>query len=104
MDHIIPLEKAPSIIEAEKIIQRLVETGEISWTKHCKQRMQERGITTQQIINCLLKGKITEAPFFSYENGGGYEMSMERIVAGEWLKVVFCLKLSQRILIITAIN
>src|SRR5687768_6156176 len=104
MNNIVPIEKIPTLYEAEKIIKQLVEIGEISWTKHCKIRMQERGITTQQIINCLIKGSITELPFFSHENGGGYEMSIERLVAGEWLKVVICLKLSQKILVITAIN
>jgi len=104
MTNIVPLERVPSNVEAERIIKKLVELGEISWTKHCKERMKQRDITIQQIINCLTRGTITESPFFTYKNGGGYEMCVERIVAGEWLKVVICLKLTQKMLVITAIN
>lgn len=68
------------------------------------ERMQQRGITTPQILNCLLKGKVTELPFLVNENGGGYETRVEKGTAGEWLRVVVCLKFDQRLLIVTAIN
>ena len=78
MNNIIPLKKTPSIPEAEQIIKELATQGKISWSNHCKQRMKERGITTPQIINCLLKGKVIEPPFYSHQNGGGYETCMEK--------------------------
>lgn len=66
--------------------------------------MRQRGITTPQILNCLLKGKVTEPPFLVNENGGGYEARVEKGTAGEWLRVVVCMKVDQRLLIVTAIN
>ncbi len=104
MSNIIPFPKVPSSSEAEKIIKQLVTQGKFSWSEHCKQRMKERKITTPEIINCLLKGRITETPFFSHANGGGYETRMEKGTAGDWLRVVVCLKLSQKLLVITVIN
>jgi len=104
MDHIVNIHKIPSPQEAEKIIRTLAQKGEISWSGHCKERMRQRGITTPQILNCLLKGKVTEPPFLVYENGGGYETRIEKGTAGEWLRVVVCMKFDQRLLIVTAIN
>ena len=77
---------------------------EISWSRHCIERMRQRGITTPQILNCLLKGKVTEPPFLVNENGGGYETRIEKGTAGEWLRVVVCVKFDQRLLIVTAIK
>lgn len=66
--------------------------------------MQEREITMPQIINCLLKGKVTEAPFLANENGGGFQASVEKGTAGDWVKVVVCMRFDQNLLIITAIT
>lgn len=60
MDNIVPLHQIPSKLEAEKIIKALTKKGKISWSTHCKERMEQRGITTPQIINCLMKGTVTE--------------------------------------------
>lgn len=104
MENVILFQKSPNATEAEKIIQELVQKGAISWSRHCKERMRERGITIQQVTNCLSKGRVTETPFLSQENGGGYETRMEKITAGEWLRVAVCIKFTQRLLIITAIK
>lgn len=104
MSNIIPLTKIPSISEAEEIIRKLANQGEISWSKHAKERMLERDVTMPQILNCLLKGRVTEPPFFSPENGGGYETRVEKGTAGDWLRVVVCLKLAQNLLVVTVVN
>lgn len=104
MENIVPLLQVPSKVQAEKIIKELTARGEITWSVHCKERMKQRDITMPQIINCLLKGTVTEIPFYSHENGGGYETRVEKGTAGEWLRVVVCLKFSQKLLIVTAIN
>ena len=103
-NNVVPLSRVPSVPEAEKIIRHLVKEGKISFSKHARQRMRQREVTTPQILNCLSKGRITEPPFFSYENGGGYETRVERGTAGDWLRVVVCLKLSQNLLIISVID
>ncbi len=104
MSNVIDFQKAPSCLEAEEIIRKLVAKGQLSLSRHCKDRMQERGITYQQIINCLSKGKVVDIPFLTNEKGGGYQTSVERAVAGDNLRVVVCMKFSQRVLVITAIK
>lgn len=104
MNTIVPFHKAPTRFEAEEIIRKWEKEGKISSSKHCKERMKEREITIQQVMTCLAKGKVTEDPFFAQERGGGYETTVERIVAGDHLRIGVCLKLSQRLLVITAIK
>jgi hypothetical protein len=86
------------------MIRELAKQGDISWTKHSKERMLERGVAMPEIINSLLKGKVTELPFYSHTNGGGYETSVEKGTAGAWLKVVVCVKLVRKFLVITVIK
>ena len=98
---IVPQNKPPTRAEAEAIVRNLTTSGAVSWSKHSKDRMKERDITIPQILNCLAKGKITEDPVFTYTNGGGYETAVEKNTAGRWLKVVVCIKLSEKLLIVT---
>lgn len=104
MNNIISLQKTPSSKEAEEIIRKLVADGSISLSSHCRIRMKERDITMQQVMICLSKGRVTENPFLSHINGGGYETTVERTAAGDHLRVGVCLKFSQRALVITAIK
>jgi len=62
---------------------------------------KERDITIQQVLHCLLKGKVSEEPHISYINEGGYETAIEKQTAGVWLRVVVCIKFTERLLIIT---
>jgi hypothetical protein len=98
---VVPFNKTPTCFEAETIIKKLASSGAIIWSNHCKKRMEERSITMPQILNCLLKGKVTEEPFLNHANGSGYETAVEKITAGEKLKVVVCIKLSEKLLIVT---
>lgn len=104
MNNIVPLQKTPSRSEAEKIIRKFVADGKISLSGHCKMRMKERDITIQQVMTCLSKGRVTDDPFLTHVNGGGYETTVERRVAGDDLRIGVCLKFTQRLLIITAIK
>jgi hypothetical protein len=103
-NNVVPLHKVPSKTEAQRIIRKLAEEGKIEWSSHFKKRLNLRKITTLQVLNCLLAGQVTEAPFFSHRNGGGYETCVEKGCAGNWLKVVVCLKLEQNLLVMTVIN
>lgn len=98
---IVQLHKTPTRSEAASIIKELVSRGSIYWSKHSKERMEQRGITMPQILNCLSKGRVVEEPFLSHINGGGYETAVEKGTAGEWLRVVVCIKLSEKLLIVT---
>lgn len=101
---IVSPERVPSCKEAELMIRVLLDKGAVVLAWHCKKRMKERDISMAQIINCLAKGRVTENPFRIYENGGGYETRVEKITAGEWLRVAVCLRFNQTLLVITAIN
>jgi hypothetical protein len=104
MSNVVDFQKAPTCLEAEDIIRKLVAKGKFSLSKHCKDRMQERGITLQQVIACLSKGKVVDNPFLTNDKGGGYQTTVERTVAGDNLRIVVCMKFSQRILVITVIK
>lgn len=93
----------PTKQKAQSKIRELVERGCIRWSKQAKERMQQREVTMPQIINCLLKGSITELTY-SYRAGGGYEARIERVTAGDMLRVVVCLKWNEELLIITVIT
>lgn len=103
---IVPLHKIPSKKEAEKIIRELTEKNKVLLSKHCKKRMRERGINIIQIINCLTKEKVTENPILANKRGksSGYEITVERLTAGDFLKVVVCLRFSQTALVVTAMK
>lgn len=101
---IVPLHKIPTKQEAENIIKQLALAGKISHSTHCKERMKERDITMPQVLNCLLKGKITEGPILSNRSNSGYEVCVEKVSAGDWLKVVVCIKFTERLLLITVIR
>ncbi len=103
---IVPLHKTPNKVEAEKIVHELAAKGLVSWSKHAKERMEERGITTQQVPTCLAKGKVVEHPILANKKGsaGGYEIAMERLTAGDYLRVILCLRFSQTVLVVTVMK
>lgn len=100
---IVPLKRIPNKKEAEAIIRKLAVEGKIGFHEHARKNMKKRKITTLQILKCLEKGTLLEEPFTSHSHKG-YETSLERSVAGDWIKVVVCLRWSQDLLVITAIN
>jgi hypothetical protein len=104
MSNVVDFKKAPSCLEAEDIIRELVAKGKFSLTKHCSERMLERGITIQQVITCLLKGKVVDDPYLTIEKGGGYMATVERTVAGDNLRIIVCMKFDQRIMVITVLK
>lgn len=104
MAEVVLLRKAPTKQQARKIVTEFFTKGAISLSVHAKEKMKERNITMPQIMNCLSKGRIIEEVIYSDKNGGGYETSLEKVAGGDWLKVVICLKLNQKLLIITVIN
>lgn len=103
-DNIVPLTRAPSVPEAKKIIQTLVEDGRVKWRGHAKRRLKQREVTVEQVLQCLKCGAITEGPFFAHTNGGGYETRIEGSASGDWLRVVVCLRLDQNLAVISVIN
>ncbi|SEL90079.1 hypothetical protein SAMN05216262_13112 [Colwellia chukchiensis] len=79
---------------ARKIINDLAEnhTNRIRWTKHVKEMMAERGVTSGQIYT-LLKSKhavFREGPY--PEANGDWKFNLKGYAAGELLELVVALK------------
>ena len=74
--------------------------GSVIWTFHSVERMRDRGISSTQVLNCLEKGTLSEAPVF---NGvkGNWKFTMQHTTAGKEVGVAVALNLEDRIIIIT---
>lgn len=104
--NIVPLHKIPSKGEAQKILIELVANGMVTWSKHARERMIERKVNMQQVLTCLTKGKIADEPVLTNKgsNEGGYDITVERLTAGDYIRVGVCLKLSQTAKVVTVIK
>lgn len=103
-ENIVPLTGTLSPQRALEIIRKFIEEDKFEWHDHCLRQMADRDITDMQVLNCLRKGSVREAPFSSYKHGGCYEVAVTKVTAGEKIKVVVGLQLSQQMLIITAMQ
>ena len=73
---------------ALKTIKDLAKnTDNVFLIPHAKQSMKKRQITLSQIIECLLKGTITEGPY--HEIGAdNWRVRMEYFSSGQCIKVI----------------
>jgi len=78
----------------------------VSLSKHARSRMMKRKVNFQQVLTCLAKGNITDEPVLANKGGSdaGYEITVERLTAGERLRVGVCLRFSQSAKVITVIK
>lgn len=79
---------------ARQLINNLAEhhTDRIRWSKHVKERMQERDITTGQILT-LLKSKhsvFREGPY--QETNGDWKFNLKGMAAGTVIELAVALK------------
>lgn len=81
------LQTVPSQKTVQNEIRELVRSGNIKWTLHVKERMEERGITILQVRNCLLKGRVVKIEDNDSEDGV-YVARVEKVVAGVKVRVV----------------
>lgn len=96
--NILPFRQSLSVDEAKKYATQLAEEGKVILTHHARERMVERDVSFEQILNCLKKGIICEGPSGCKD---GYKITMERMAAGEQLYVVCVLQFSFDALIVT---
>lgn len=103
---IVPLQKVPTRTKAQEILKELAKLGRVRWSKHARERMKERKVTDKQVLTCLEKGKVTEDPVLANKAGveAGYDVTVERSVAGEYLRVGVCLRFDQSAKVITVIK
>ncbi|MCW8356206.1 MULTISPECIES: DUF4258 domain-containing protein [Marinomonas] len=79
---------------ARKIINDLAEnhTNRIRWSKHIKERMLERGVTTGQVL-ALLKSKrsvFREGPYL--EINGDWKFNIKGMAAGSIIELSVAIK------------
>lgn len=98
--NIVPLMKAPSKSDAQKIIRQLISEGAVLFHPHARQRMKKRKISTLQILNCLETGHVDENPYQDLVHKG-WTTAVVGNSAGVRLRIVICLQWSQKTLIVT---
>lgn len=94
---IIPLNKSPSKPEAQKIIRALVAEGKVAFHPHSKKHR----ITHMQVLNCLAKGMVDEEPTQNLSHKG-WQTAVVGMTAGNYLRVVVCLRWKNDLLVITS--
>lgn len=75
------------------------DSANVVVVSHAKKRQQTRNVSFKQIVDCLLKGTITEGPYQTA--GGNWRCNVSRHAAGERLTCVVEFDLPQRLLVIT---
>lgn len=68
---------------AHSIIRDIVAGGEIIFSKYTKERMQERGYSTQDVEHILLRGEITNKEFKDKTKSWAYTIKGDDLEADE---------------------
>jgi hypothetical protein len=67
---------------AKRLLSQIaVKSSNVIFTDHAVSQMKRRKITRPQIISCLRKGLITEAPYLDHH--GLWKVRVERYASGE---------------------
>lgn len=89
----------------ERVRELVAEGGRIVWSDHAHDRMEERDITTTQVLNVLKRGTVVESARWdvNYQN---WKLGVQDISAGELLTVQVALDVERLmgnvVLVITA--
>lgn len=75
---------------ASRIIRRLAQdSNAVYFTDHASKRMAQRKVTRPQVMECLMKGAITEGPALDIK--GCWKVTVSRAVCGDGIDVVLAL-------------
>jgi len=95
-----PVQLLLSRPKALSLVRELAgDSGNIIFSPHASKRMRQRNVTAKMVLECLLRGVIVEGPVPSLK--GTWELAMQRMAAGEKLRVALAIDLPSRIIIIT---
>jgi hypothetical protein len=84
--------------DAIKLVRELAaDSANVALTKHCRERMQERDVTLRQILDCLLKGIISDGP--AIDINGNWKMDIYRAIYD--LTCVVAIEWRSRLIVIT---
>jgi len=83
------------------LAQIATRSADVIFTEHARRQMRARRITIPQVLNCLKKGTITEAP--CVDHTGCWKLTIERYAAGERIGCAVAIDTSRhRSIVITA--
>ncbi len=75
---------------AQRILRRLAQDSKaVFFTAHASKRMTQRKVTRVQVLECLLKGAITEGPALDIK--GSWKFTVTRAVCGDVVNTVVAL-------------
>lgn len=75
------------------------DSGNVVFTNHALKRMRQRRVTPKAVIECLLKGVISEGPVLGIK--GTWELAIERMGAGRKLRAACAIDLPERLILVT---
>jgi hypothetical protein len=85
--------------DAIRLVRELAaDSKNVGLSKHCRERMQERDITLRQILDCLLKGTISDGP--TMDIYGNWKMDIYR--AADDLTCAVAIEWRSHLIVITA--
>lgn len=92
-----------SIPEAQRILRKAAQAGAVGFEeKHCRRRMIERDVTDEDVLRCLILGRVTEGPALNAR--GNWKMTVHRFAAGEELDVVVVIEVpDDGVIVVTVI-
>jgi len=74
----------------KRIAEVAQNSAKVIFTRHASERSGQRSITRKQAINCLTRGRFTEAPYWDQIHGG-YKFTMQTVDSGERVSVAAAL-------------
>lgn len=89
--------------DAQRILREAAEDSRVGFEeRHCRERMVERGVTEEDVLRCLLLGRIVEGPALNAR--GNWKMTVHRFAAGEALDVVAVIEVPDNgVIVVTVI-
>ena len=98
---IVPVPSHRSAGQILRRIRRLAkDTGNITWTMHALDRMDERAITSRQALETVRRGEIVAGP--ETDEYGDAKVTLKRRYAGQLVRVVVAISERDELTIITA--
>jgi hypothetical protein len=70
------------------------DSARVIFTRHAKQRMKQRRITTAQVLACLSAGSIAEPAHI--DQFGAWVLTVEKLTAGELVRVAVAMMQNER--------
>jgi hypothetical protein len=94
--HIMP----PNVAERE-IHRRALDSANIIWTNHARERMEERGITSHDAILVLRYGSVTDRPTSGKKDGDWVCKIVKRTIGIRDVGVITAVVSGDKLIVIT---